>query len=132
MSFKEFITAFYDKVIYLDTKKLSYSKKRLDMQEFHMYVQHCQLLQPREPIKITKCENIMKESRRQLLTPAWNEAKRRLHKSKNRITNICLKHRKIFVSRKLWLQCRRVAEGGATGANAPALRKSCPLYFCPK
>ena len=70
MSFKEFITAFYDKVIYLDTKKLSYSKKRLDMQEFHMYVQHCQLLRPREPIKITKCENIMKESRRQLLTPA--------------------------------------------------------------
>ena len=27
---------------------------------------------------------------------------------------------------------RRVAEGGATGANAPALRKSCPLYLCPK
>ena len=22
--------------------------------------------------------------------------------------------------------------GGATGANAPALRKSCPLYFYPK
>ena len=27
---------------------------------------------------------------------------------------------------------RRVAEGGATRANAPALRKSCPLYLCPK
>ena len=27
---------------------------------------------------------------------------------------------------------RRVDEGGATGTNAPALRKSCPLYLCPK
>ena len=27
---------------------------------------------------------------------------------------------------------RRVAEGGATGANAPAPRKSCPLYLGPK
>ena len=43
----------------------------------------------RAPIKITKCENIMKELRRKLLTHARNEAKRRLHESKNRITNIC-------------------------------------------
>ena len=27
---------------------------------------------------------------------------------------------------------KRVAGGGATGANAPALRKSCPLYLYPK
>ena len=41
------------------------------------------------PIKTTKCENIMKELRRKLLTHARNEAKRRLHESKNRIMNIC-------------------------------------------
>ena len=44
---------------------------------------------PRAPIKTTKCENIMKKLRRKLLTHARNEAKRRLHESKNRITNIC-------------------------------------------
>ena len=43
----------------------------------------------RAPIKSTKCENIMKELRRKLLTHARNEAKRRLHESKNRIMNIC-------------------------------------------
>ena len=31
----------------------------------------------------------MKELRRKLLTDAGNEAKRRLHESKNRIMNIC-------------------------------------------
>ena len=41
------------------------------------------------PIKTTKCENIMKELRRKLLTHAQNEAKRRLHESQNRIMNIC-------------------------------------------
>ena len=43
----------------------------------------------RAPIKTTKCKNIMKELRRKLLTHARNEAKRRLHESKNRIMNIC-------------------------------------------
>ena len=42
----------------------------------------------RAPIKTNKCENIMKELRRKLLTHARNKAKRRLHESKNRITNI--------------------------------------------
>ena len=45
--------------------------------------------QPRATIKTTKCENIMKELRRKLLSHARNEVKRRLHESKNRIMNIC-------------------------------------------
>ena len=42
------------------------------------------------------------------------------------------------ITPKTWNQAiitlipRRVAEGGATGANEPALRKLCPLYLCPK
>ena len=43
----------------------------------------------RAAITTTKCENIMKELRRKLLNHARNEAKRRLHESKNRIINIC-------------------------------------------
>ena len=76
-------------------KEIKLQQEKTRTQEFHMYVQHCQSFRLREPIKITKCETIMKESRRQLLTHAWNEAKKRLHKNKNRITNIYLKYRKI-------------------------------------
>ena len=47
------------------------------------------LFQLYAPIKTTKCENITKKFRRNLLTHARNEAKRRLHESKNRITIIC-------------------------------------------
>lgn len=37
------------------------------------------------------------------------------------------------VMKKIKMQIiRRVAEGVVTGANAPALIKSCPLYLCPK
>ena len=37
----------------------------------------------------------------------------------------------VFLTRKN-SRNRRVTEGGATGANAPAQRKWCPLYLCQK
>ena len=50
-----------------------------------------------------------------------------------------MNYKKCYDTEKLMLQKelmqikhRRVDEGGATGTNAPALRKSCPLYLCPK
>ena len=96
MSLKEFIAISYGKEIYLDTKKLQQEKMRnarAKNQMVFLYKYLSNNVTPksfrlRAPIKTTKCENIMKELRRKLLTHARNEVKR-LHESKNRITNIC-------------------------------------------
>ena len=97
MSLKEFITTSYGKEIYLYTKKLQQEKIRNARAKNQMaFLYKClsnnvtpKSFRLRAPIKTTKCENIMKELRRKLLTHARNEAKRRLHESKNRIMNIC-------------------------------------------
>ena len=97
MSLKEFITTPYGKEIYLDRKKLQQEKirnARAKSQTVFLYKCLSNSATPksfrlRAPIKTTKCEYIMKGLGRKLLTHAWNEAKRRLHESKNRITNIC-------------------------------------------
>ena len=97
MSLKEFITTSCGKEIYLDTKKLQQEKIRNARAKNQMvFLYKClsnnvtpKSFRLRAPIKTTKYKNIMKELRRKLLTHAWNETKRRLHQSKNRITNIC-------------------------------------------
>ena len=97
MSLKEFITTSYGKEIYLYTKKLQQEKIRNARAKNQMvFLYKClpnnvtpKSFRIRAPIKTTKCKNIMKELRRKLLTHARNEAKRRLHESKNRIMNIC-------------------------------------------
>ena len=97
MSLKEFITTSYGKEIYLYTKKLQQEKirnARAKNQMAFLYKCLSNNVTPKSfrkcaPIKTTKCENIMKELRRKLLTHARNEAKRRLHENKNRIINIC-------------------------------------------
>ena len=97
MSLKEFITTSCGKEIYLDTKKLQQEKIRNARAKNQMvFLYKClsnnvtpKSFRLRAPIKTTKYKNIMKELRRKLLTHARNETKRRLHQSKNRITNIC-------------------------------------------
>ena len=83
MSLKEFIAISYGKEIYLDTKKLQQEKMRnarAKNQMVFLYKYLSNNVTPksfrlRAPIKTTKCENIMKELRRKLLTHARNEAK---------------------------------------------------------
>ena len=97
MSLKECITTSYGKEIYLCAKKLQQEKIRNERAKNQMVCLYKCLsnnvtpksFRLRAPIKTTKCENIMKELRRKLLTHARNEAKGRLHESKNRIMNIC-------------------------------------------
>ena len=87
----------YGKEIYLDTKKLQEEEiqnARAKNQITFLYKCMSNNVTPnslwlRAPIKTTKCENIIKELRRKLLTHARNETKRRLHESKIRISNIC-------------------------------------------
>ena len=96
------------KEIYLDTKKLQQKKIRNERAENQMlFLYKClsnnvtpKSFRLRAPIKTTKCENIMKELRRKLLTHARNDAKRRLHESKNKITNI-VQHSVKFCLRKI-------------------------------
>ena len=96
MSLKEFITASYGKEIYLYTKKLQQEKIQNSRTKNQMvFLYKClsnnvitKSFRLCGPIKTTKCERIMKELERKLLTHARNESKRRLHESKNRIMNI--------------------------------------------
>ena len=97
MSLKECITTSYGKEIYLCAKKLQQEKTRNERAKNQMVCLYKCLsnnvtpksFRLRAPIKTTKCENIMEELKRKLLTHARNETKRRLHESKNRIISIC-------------------------------------------
>ena len=97
MLLKEFITTSCGKQIYLYTKKLQQEKiQNARAKNQIVFLYKCLSNNVTQKsfrigalIKTIKYENIMKKLRRKLLIHARNEAKRRLHESKNRIMNIC-------------------------------------------